>query len=555
MGNGILSGISIDFNRNEPPEAMTPARVNAFDIGRSGRRLSAIPSVQSAINALIAGYGNQAVARSRYLALNNPYAIAAKETFVSALVGDGIKPSKVSVTAEEKKKLAEVFADWAPYADADGVLDFYGLQTLAAGELFEAGECFAVFDEPATSEDGIVPLAIRLYQSEMLPYWETTVNVAGGNRVEMGIEFDANNRRVAYHFLQRHPGDFQTPPAGLGTIRIPAERVMHLYRPIRVGQIRGIPHTLAGMVTLAMMDLYDDAELERKRTTALFAGFITSEDTDDDESPLGALSTVGSLVGGVPGSGNPSITLEPGVMVPLGPGEDVTFSNPADLGNSYEPFQYRMLLRAAAGFGVPYSSFTGDMRQVNYSSMRAGLLDFRRRVTAMQKAIMIQGFCRPFWNQFIKVATAQGLAPWTAAAYATDKPLYHRVKWLPPKFDWVDPLKDIQAEKAAVDEGFKARSDVIEEGGDDPEATDERIHADRLRADGLATDLGGPLYLSAPAAPPPPPPGFGGDDPDDPDAPAEEEEEDEDEDDPVTGPKGPQQKPPGPKPAPPKKGA
>jgi lambda family phage portal protein len=535
---GALNGITLSFKAStalSPPEAMTPAQVNGFDIGRTGRRLTAIPSVQTTINMLIATYGNQAVARSRYLALNNPYATAAKETFVSALVGSGIKPSKMSVSAEEKKKVGELFSDWCPYADADGILDFYGLQTLVAGELFEAGEVFAVFDKPAVNDDGIVPLAIRLYPAEQLPFWQTTPSVAGtGNRVEMGIEFDSNNRRVAYHFLEQNPGDFKAIPTSYGTIRIEAERVMHLYKPVRVGQLRGVPHTLAGMVTLAMMDLYDDAELERKRTTALFAGFITSEDPDEDENPLGAISSsMGSLVnGGTTGGTTSNVTLEPGVMVPLGPGEDVKFSAPADLGNSYEPFQYRMLLRAAAGFGVPYSSFTGDMRAVNYSSMRSGLLDFRRRVTAMQAGLMVQMFCRPFWNRFIEVATLAGLTPWGAAAYATDKPLYRRVKWLAPKFEWVDPLKDLQAEKLAVDEGFKARSDVIEESGDDPEATDERILTDRKRSEELAVDLEGPLYPSAVVAPPPPPPGFGG--------------EEGDEEDPEGGPPGPKQEAPKP---------
>lgn len=191
-------------------------------------------------------------------------------------------------------------------------------------------------------------------------------------------------------------------------------------------------------------------------------------------------------------------------MVGLAPGEDVKFSEPADLGGSYEAFQYRMLLRAAAGFGVPYSSFTGDMRAVNYSSIRAGLVEFRRRVTAMQNYTMIQAFARPFWNAWIAAATLAGMAPWKASEYNRNKALYRRVKWLPPKFDWVDPLKDIQAEKLAVDNGFKARSDVIEETGDDAETTDERIHDDRKRAEDLASDLDGPLFNPTDAPPAPP---------------------------------------------------
>ena len=63
--------------------------------------------------------------------------------------------------------------------------------------------------------------------------------------------------------------------------------------------------------------------------------------------------------------------------------------------------------------------------------------------------------------------------------------LQSKVKWIPPKWEWVDPLKDRQAEKLAVDAGFKARSDVIEAEGADPEEIDQRIAADRARADRL----------------------------------------------------------------------
>ena len=55
------------------------------------------------------------------------------------------------------------------------------------------------------------------------------------------------------------------------------------------------------------------------------------------------------------------------------------------------------------------------------------------------------------------------------------------MRWIPQRNDWVDPLKDRQAEKLAVDSGFKSRSDVIEAEGFDPEESDKRIAADKER--------------------------------------------------------------------------
>lgn len=466
-----------------------------FDIGKSGRRLAAIPSNATEINNLIKRYGRATVARSRYLCKNNAYAAAAKGTYVSALAGFGIKPSPLNLTTEEKTAVQDLWNDWLPYADFDGTQDHYGQQAMVAGELFEAGEIFAIFEEPRNASrlagEGVVPLKVRLLQSEMLPLTDNRPRLGGsGNYVEMGVEFDSNGERVAYHFYKRLPG--QDLAANYSTERIPAERVLHVFNVVTPGQVRGIPRTLAGMVTLAMLDLYDDAELERKRTAALFAAFVTREAGDDSgDSALGSLVTQ-------PGEEKATFGLEPGAVIDLEEGESVEFAEPADVGGQYEAFQYRALLKAAAGFGVPYTAFTGDLKAANYSSIRAGLVEFRRRITAEQFNIMVFQFCRPIRLEWMNTAARWSLLPWGPADFLARRMKLLRTKWLPPKWDWVDPYKDAQAEKLLVDNGFKDRSDVIEEGGEDSEATDRRILDTRKRVIAAEAELGGaPLFADS----------------------------------------------------------
>ncbi len=467
---------------------MDRATVSGFDIGKTGRRLAAIPAYTTALNTVIQQYGASAVARSRYLAQNNPYTVAAREAWVSAMAGTGIKPSMLTVNAARKTAISELWNDWIQESDYDEVQDHYGQQAQVAGELFEAGEAFAIFEDEET-DDGLPPLKIRLIPAEQCPYQNiTAAKVAPGNNLYMGIEFTPAGKRVAYHFLKRPPGEYRADARSLTADfveRIPADRVMHVFRPVRPGQVRGIPVVLSGMVTLAMTDLYDDAELERKRTAALFAAFVKkAEGAEEGDSPLGDLVTNPSN-----GAAN-SYPLEPGTVVGMEPGEEIQFSEPADVGGNYEAFQYRSLLKAAAGFGVPYSSFTGDLKAVNYSSIRAGLVEFRRRAAAIQHNVMVFQFCRKVWRRFLDVSTITGVAPWGAAEYLAAVREFRRVKFLPPKWDWVDPKKDIEAEVIAVNNGFKSRSDVIEEGGEDPEAVDARIAADKKRADDLGLKFG-----------------------------------------------------------------
>jgi lambda family phage portal protein len=173
-------------------------------------------------------------------------------------------------------------------------------------------------------------------------------------------------------------------------------------------------------------------------------------------------------------------SLEPGTMQVLLPGEDVKFSSPADVGGGYEAFQYRTLLAVSASLGLPYHLVTGDVRQANYSSLRAELVEFRRRIGQLQHGVIVHQFCRPVWRRWLETA---GLAGQLRLA---DMPPARAVQWIPPRWDWVDPLKDIQAQVLAMEAGITSRRKVVEATGYDIEEVDRENAADAARA----ADLG-----------------------------------------------------------------
>jgi capsid protein len=88
--------------------------------------------------------------------------------------------------------------------------------------------------------------------------------------------------------------------------------------------------------------------------------------------------------------------------------------------------------------------------------------------------------------------------------YSQNPTPYRRVTWIPPRWEWVDPLKDRQAEAIAVDNGFKARSSVIEAEGGDPVEVDRRIAEDQARAKRLGIVLKGTPTPAATISQPPP---------------------------------------------------
>ena len=57
--------------------------------------------------------------------------------------------------------------------------------------------------------------------------------------------------------------------------RVPASEVLHLYEPLRPGQLRGQPLLANVLLRMFHLDKFDDATLLRQEIANLFTGFIT----------------------------------------------------------------------------------------------------------------------------------------------------------------------------------------------------------------------------------------------------------------------------------------
>ena len=66
---------------------------------------------------------------------------------------------------------------------------------------------------------------------------------------------------------------------------------------------------------------------------------------------------------------------------------------------------------------------------------------------------------------------------------------YLACRWLPTKWDWVDPLKDANAEIAQIEAGLKSRTQAIAERGYDAEQVDAEIARERDREKRLGLDF------------------------------------------------------------------
>ena len=147
------------------------------------------------------------------------------------------------------------------------------------------------------------------------------------------------------------------------------------------------------------------------------------------------------------------------------------FASPSASGG-YAEYMRMQLHAVAAGVGLTYELLTGDLSQVNYSSIRAGLIEFRRRMEALQWQLLVPGLCQPVWRRFVLAAQAAGKLP--NGDISAD--------WTAPRFEAVDPMKDIQADILAVRAGVMTLKEAIARQGYEPAQVLAEIAADQRRA-------------------------------------------------------------------------
>lgn len=411
-------------------------------------------------------------ARSRHAAQNNPWAANGIAAIEAAAAGTGITPASAHPDETTRRAVGAAWDAWQASADAEGRLDFYGLTAAVTRAIATDGEALVQITE---SRDGP---RLRHLPAELLAHDETRDGLPGGGYTIAGVEFNAAGQRVAYHLHRLVPTAF----AGFAApIRVLAESVLHVFRPVAAGQVRGIPWLAPALLRLRDEDQTEDALLMAAKVAALHAGFLIDQNATGP-SPFTAAEgdQRGSLL---------EASLEPGTMRVLPAGFDVRFSNPAQMQQAVE-FLGLQLRAIAAGLGVPEYLLTGDLRNANYSSLRAALVEFRRRMEAFQHNTLIRQFCRPVWERFVAHAALRGQIE--GAGFDEDPARYLAAEFYPPAWPWVDPMKDAQAERELIEGGLKSRRQAVSERGYSVEQLDAEITADRQREAALGLSFGAP---------------------------------------------------------------
>lgn len=427
-------------------------------------------------------------ARSRDQMRNAPVALGALNSTVSHVVGTGltytpaIDAEFLGLDAEQAEEwqddVKRRFKAWAESIDCDvsRQLDFYGIQELVFRSFLESGDCFVL--TPRISRTGKpARLALQVIEADRVCNPNRAMDT---ETVVCGIEINQDTgEAIAYYIAKQHPGNSAHVVSSNNSWKRVAARgeatgrrnVLPIFKPLRPGQLRGVPWIAPILEPLKQLGRWADAELNAAVVSGLTATFITMDpeafDTLYDEDAKGII-----LNNAMSWSGE----MESGKAVNLLPGEKSESPTPGRPNPDFDPFWIAMVRQIGMALEMPYEVLVMHF-QSSYSASRAALLiawkSFRSKRDLLAKML-----CQPVFELWLTEEIAEGRihapgffaddvvrAAWCAAIWTGDGP------------GSIDPVKEVLAARERVNLGIstKQAESILHDGVDWEQKHEQRV--------------------------------------------------------------------------------
>jgi lambda family phage portal protein len=419
-------------------------------------------------------------------------ATGALKTTRTNVIGAGlmVKPSiaadVLGITPDEadvwQRKAQNEFQLWADTVDCDAARqnDFADLQQLAFLSLLMDGDVFAAM--PVISRDGNpYDLRVMLIEADRVC---DPLNMDTSKRIYQGVETGPNGEVVAYHVCNQHPlsnGFIASEPKKWERVKAFGDKtgrrnILHVMDSERIGQSRGVP-VLAPIIEAAkQLGRYTEAELVAAVVAGMFTVFLA---TENPNAPPGEDSI--PFDDQIDAEDETTVELGNGSVVTLGPNEKAQIANPGRPYSGFEMFANAICRQMGAALELPYEILVKQFT-ASYSASRASLLEAWKMFKA-RRSWFVKDFCQPIYEEVITEAVAKGrlcapgfwLAPETRKAWL-------RAEWYGPTQGQIDPLKEVNASKIRVEQGFSTRARETAEltGGDFESNVRQLAHEENL---------------------------------------------------------------------------
>ena len=400
-------------------------------------------------------------ARSRDLAWNNEYAKKYLQMVATHIVGpNGFNLQALAMDGQQADRIARDiiergFWKWSQrgVCEATGRMSLPEFSRVVIETVARDGEAIIMRRRGAANEFGY---ELKLLEIDRLPVGKNDT-LKNGNSIVMGVELNADGKAVAY-WLNLGTLEHSSATQPVTLTRVDAADIIHLFRPSRGEQHRGMPWMHAVMSGLKMLGGFEEAAIVAARVGAAKMGFFTSPDGQPD--PLADDQIDGEFYQDA----------EAGAFSVLPPGYQFESWNPDYPHQNYSDFVKARLRSIASGLGIAYHTLANDLADVNYSSARAGTLEERDNWIVLQNWF-IDGFLKVVFNDWIEQALKKNALKFYSGSVLPlsklDKFAEH--EWQGRRWQWVDPMKDIEAARLAIKTGISSPQMVAAQNGVDVE--------------------------------------------------------------------------------------
>lgn len=412
--------------------------------------------------------------RSRDLNRNDPVASGATDTMAQNIVGTGLKlQSRISgenigLTPDQvkvyQKQAESIWNNWCETADNANRLNFDEIQFLALRKIVEDGEILAI---PTMAPDPWreIKRSVELVECDRLTSVKDPVGITFGARGEpKTYHIRKANEQTQFYNIQAR--DKKGRP-----------KVLHIYHSNRPGQQRGVPYFAPVLTYFKHLADYLEAEVVTMRVAACLAVFITKTDAMSAAINSGTSTT----------ADNKRIQdLEPGMVEYLNYGESINIVDPKRPGENFGPFIESILRLIGVSLGLPYELLVKDFSKTNYSSARASLLE-GRRVFTQWRAWLSSKLCQPMYRLVLEEAYLRDI--FTPPKFYENFNEYTKAAWIGGAWGWVDPVKEVESSRKAIDYGLSTLAEEAAGQGRDWEEVLEQQARENKKADELGIEI------------------------------------------------------------------
>ena len=240
-----------------------------------------------------------------------------------------------------------------------------------------------------------------------------------------------------------------------------ARNMMHFGYFDRFDQVRGISPLITAVNVF--QDVYEgiDYALARMKVAQMF-GLVFYRERGDEGPTVGPAEQETE-------TGGYKVSLDRGPFsLELDPGDRAEFLENKTPSNEFQNFSQVVIAIALKSLDIPYSFFNESF--TNYSGARQAMLQYEASASIKQKDVreLLDRWLE--WQLFIWALDGE-LPGVDLASVNWD--------WIPNGMSWIDPLKEVSADIAALGAGLTSRTRLLRQRGEDVQEVARELAAEK----------------------------------------------------------------------------